>query len=322
MYRMSIRSMYCASIVLCLMFAMLATVSAQASERAWRLRVSHVSRSTITVKWERGSQSSEFNVYLKQEGEERVVFGTTNATSYRFRLLTPGETYTISVHDGAARLTISVTTKRKLDVEAPRHVDTPDTCRQLPPRIVVTGDMENTRCQVVDAAGVGRSELIERGVIDAVDVWNYVPEFVEVCFLNAGDMVLMDADYAPRMVMEMDTHQRDGMTCGMIDREGTVVLLEPAAPAAAPATVEQPAAVAAPATLPTFDAIPLTDCQIKLVSTLYLRAEPAGEIIGLVWLNSEVPAFEINGYWYKIEFEGVTGYISRYHREVLHGNCG
>ena len=93
------------------------------------------------------------------------------------------------------------------------------------------------------------------------------------------------------------------------------------------ATVEEPAAVVAPVALPTFDPIPLVDCQIKLVATLYLRAEPAGQIIGLVWLNSEressaMPAYEINGYWYKIEFEGVTGYISRYHREVLYGNCG
>ena len=75
-------------------------------------------------------------------------------------------------------------------------------------------------------------------------------------------------------------------------------------------------------TLPTFETIPLVDCQIKLVETLFLRAEPAGEIIGLVWLNSEVPAFEINGYWYRVEFEGVTGYISRFHRKVLRGGCG
>ena len=182
--------------------------------------------------------------------------------------------------------------------------------------------MENTRCQVVDERGVGRSDLIERGVIDALDVWKYVPDNVEVCFSNAGDLVLMDADYAPRMVMELETYERDGMTCAMIDRAGTVVLLASEAPAEAPATVEEPAAVVAPVALPTFDPIPLVDCQIKLVATLYLRAEPAGQIIGLVWLNSEVPAYEINGYWYKIEFEGVTGYISRYHREVLYGNCG
>ena len=310
MFWISMRRLACASIVLCLMLALLATVSAQTSERARSLRVSHVSRSTITVKWEPGFLSVRFDIYLKREGEERAFVGTTDSTSYRFKLLTPGESYTISVHDGTARLSINVTTKRKPDVESARHVDTPDTCRQLPPRIVVTGDKENTRCQVVDAAGVGRSDLIKRGVIDAVDVWNYVPEFVEVCFRNAGDLVLMDADYAPRMVMELDIHERDGMTCGMIDREGTVVLLESEAPSEAPAA------------LPTFDPIPLANCQIKLVTTLFLRAEPAGEIIGLVWLNSEVPAFEINGYWYKIEFEGVTGYISRYHREVLYGNCG
>ena len=43
---------------------------------------------------------------------------------------------------------------------------------------------------------------------------------------------------------------------------------------------------------------------------------------GLVWLNSEVPAFEIKGYWYKVEFEGQIGYISRFYREVVRGGCG
>ena len=113
------------------------------------------------------------------------------------------------------------------------------------------------------------------------------------------------------------------MTCGAIDRAGTVVLLA-AGPPNAPAThgTAAPATQPVTVTLPTFDAIPLHNCQIKLVETLFLRAAPAGEIIGLVWLNTEVQAFEINGYWYKIEFEGTTGYISRFYREVLRGGCG
>ena len=48
---------------------------------------------------------------------------------------------------------------------------------------------------------------------------------------------------------------------------------------------------------------------------------PAGEIIGLVWLYSEVPVFETNGDWYKVEFEGKIGYISRNYRRVLRGGC-
>ena len=191
------------------------------------------------------------------------------------------------------------------------------TCPTLPPSIAVFGYSDGTQCQVVDGAGIGKMELVKRGVISAVDVWGFVNGGVEVCFRNSGSLVFLDADYAPRMLMELETYQRDGMTCGAIDRAGTVVLLE-SPPAPDPAPTTEPAASA----LPLFDAIPLSNCFIKLVETLFLRAEPAGEIIGLVWINSEVSAFEINGYWYKIEFEGKTGYISRYHRRVLRGGCG
>ena len=223
-----------------------------------------------------------------------------------------------------------------VDDEEPETVssqtDSPpaNTCPALPASVVVTGYVEGTQCQIIGTDGIGRMDLIERGFISAVDIWGYVNGGVDVCFSHFGALVFLDAAYVPRMLMDLASFERDGMTCGAIDRVGTVVLLRaeaPAAPAAAPAPVAAPspaAPAAAPAqpTLPTFDAVPLHNCLIKLVETLFLRAEPAGEIIGLVWLNSEVPAFEINGYWYKIEFEGRTGYISRFYRRVLRGGCG
>lgn len=205
------------------------------------------------------------------------------------------------------------TTERENSSPAPRP--SADTCAHLPPSVAVFGYVDGTQCQVVDEAGVARMDLIKRGVIDAVDVWSYVNGGLDVCFRNTGSLVFLDAAYSPRMTMELESFERDGMTCGEIDREGTVVLLRAAAP---PAPVEPLAENAAPR----FDLISLIDCQIKLVETLFLRAAPGGEIIGLAWQNSEVPAFEINGYWYKVEFEGVTGYISRYHRRVLRGHCG
>ena len=185
----------------------------------------------------------------------------------------------------------------------------PVTCPYLPSRVVVSGFAKETQCQMVGEVVIGKTNLVRRGFIDAVDVWHYVNGGLEVCFRNSGWLAFLDATYLQRRVMELEHYHRDGMTCGEIDRIGTVVLLERAAP---PAEGD----------LPLFHSIPLSDCQIKLVETLFLRAQPAGEIIGLVWLNSEVPAFEINGYWYKIEFEGKTGYISRYHRKVLRGGCG
>ena len=198
------------------------------------------------------------------------------------------------------------------------------TCPHLPSRVVVSGYVENTQCQMVGEVVIhGYPDLQARGFIDAVDVWLYVNGGVEVCFYNDGWLVFLDASFILRVASELEHTHRDGMTCGMIDGAGTVVLLA-AGPGNAPtlqvpvAPDTQPGAV----TLPVFESVPLHDCQIKLVETLFLRAEPAGEIIGLVWLNTIVSAFEINGYWYKIEFEGTTGYISRYYREVLRGGCG
>ena len=259
MFWISNKRLFSASVVLGLIVALLAATPALAIESVYGLRASHVSPSTITVKWTPGSGSFTYQIYLKPEDGEAKLVRITDSTSHKFRYLKSGESYTITVDDGLARAQITVTTKRKPVTSTRRHPDTPNTCNLLPPRITITGHMENTRCQVVDERGVGRSDLIERGVIDALDVWKYVPDNVEVCFSNAGDLVLMDADYAPRMVMELETYERDGMTCAMIDRAGTVVLLASEAPAEAPATVEEPAAVVAPAALPTFDPIPLVE---------------------------------------------------------------
>ncbi len=198
------------------------------------------------------------------------------------------------------------------DANAPANRRTVATCPQLPPRVTVFGYVEGTQCRMVGAAGVGREDLVERGVIDAVDIWSYVNGGLEVCFRNRGALVFLDAAYAPRMLMELAAFQRDGMTCGKIDRAGTVVLLHESAPNPAPPADDA---------LPVYDAIPTSSCLVKLEETLFLRAEPAGEIIGLAWLYSEVPVYEISGDWYKTEFEGKTGYISSRYSRVVYGGC-
>ncbi len=200
--------------------------------------------------------------------------------------------------------------------DEPASKPTVVTCAYLPPRVAVFGHVRGTQCQMVGDVVISMQPgLHERGFIDAVDVWSYVNGGIEVCFRNEGWLVFLDAAYSPRMVNELAHFYRDGMTCGAIDRAGTVVLLRDATPSSA-SPID-----AAPVTLPVFDSIPQSICQIKLQETLFLRAEPAGEIIGLVWLFSEVPVFEINGDWYKIEFQGATGYISRFYSRVLHGGC-
>lgn len=193
------------------------------------------------------------------------------------------------------------------------------TCPSLPPSVVVFGYVEGTQCQIVDAAGVGNMDVIKRGFINAVDIWSYVNGGIEVCFRYTGALLFLDANYAPRMLSELASFQRDHMTCGAINGPGTVVLVQ-ASPPSAPAVLATPPPPGEP-TLPAIDDVPQSHCQIKLQETLFLRAAPAGEIIGLVWLYSEVPVFETIGDWYKVEFEGKIGYISRFYRKVLRGGC-
>ena len=301
---------------LCLVTLYLVTMGGLAHARNRNLWVTDITQDSITIRWRDAPGVDIYNVHYTQlpNGFEKWV-GATSGNSFTIKGLVPYTRYGIRVEFVGGDYGTTARTIEKVKVIAPEWRPLPVTCPHLPPKVVVSGYVENTQCQMVSEIVIGKTDLTQRGFIDAVDVWSYVNGGLEVCFRNSGWLVFLDATYLQRKVMELEHYHRDGMTCGTIDRIGTVVLLERAAP---PTSAAQPAENA----LPIFDSIPLSDCQIKLVETLFLRAEPAGEIIGLVWQNSEVPAFEINGYWYKIEFEGVTGYISRYHRKVLRGGCG
>ena len=315
---------------LCLAWLILAAAPALAQRNSNNVDTKRVSTQSITLAWNGGSASGYNIYYITPQGQE-VYAGHTYSTQFMLAGLSHHTRYRIRVEgDNGPYNTLLVRTRGSLrrPESKPPVIEAPvpqETCPHLPSDIVVTGYQATTQCQVVGAAGVGRMDLIERGVIRALDVWGFVNGGVEVCFRNFGALVFLDAAYAPRMLMDLASFQRDGMTCGAIDRAGTVVLLQSGAAPAQPAqttTTEAPASEASSATLPTFDAIPANGCLIKLVETLFLRESPGGAIIGLVWLNSEVPVFEVDGHWYKIEFEGKVGYISRFYRKVLRGGCG
>ena len=321
----------------------------QAALAQANLRATDVGETSVTLEWDAVPSATHYGI--SQGGQGIAYIPDPSQTSYTVTGLEPDTKYTFTLGWQGGQDTIDVRTAgnpKKLkpksgkskpkEPESDQHQAPPiPTCPYLPPNVEVFGYVRGTQCQTVGLAGVGNMDVIKRGFIDAVDIWSYVNGGLEVCFRQAGWLVFLDAAYAPRMVVELDAFQREDMTCGAIDGPGTVVMVRSAPPSAAAAPpaadapppaadAAPPAADASPApgepTLPTFDAIPLNDCLIKLVETLFLRAEPAGEIIGLVWQFSEVPAFEISGYWYKIEFEGQSGYVSRYHRTVLRGGCG
>ena len=290
-------------------------------------RIKDLRTTRVTIKWDAPDFVDAFTVYYQRIGSNELQYaGHTEGKSIKVKGLTPRTRYRIKVsfYDVFERTTQSgsftfrtAASSKKPEAEESKPT-TPTTCPHLPPTVTVSGYSMLTQCRMVDQSAIGRTDVIENDVIAAVDIWSEVPNQVEVCFQNIGTLVFLDAAYTPRRLMPLLSFERNAMTCGRIDRAGTVVLLREPMQVNQPIVPADPVPAASVATSP----IPLDNCLIKLVETLFLRAEPAGEIIGLVWTNSEVPAFEINGHWYKVEFEGKIGYISRYFRKVLRGNCG
>ena len=294
-------------------------------------RATEIGTTSVKVKWDALPGVSKYTVYYEYPaGSNRLhTVGTTSGTSYRVSGLRANTRYYIDVSYAGGNSHIKVRTAPKSDgsgsrarassePDARKSRPLPVTCPHLPSRVVVNGYTKYTQCRLVDQSAIGRMDVLKRGFIDAVDVWGYPSDSTEVCFRNAGWLVFLDAAYTPRKLMPLLSFERNGMTCGLIDRAGTVVLLRE------PMTFDEPIVPAdpIPAAPVETSSVSVDTCFIKLVETLFLRAEPAGEIIGLVWLNSEVPVYEINGDWYKIEFHGETGYISRFYRKVLRGDCG
>ncbi|MXX83308.1 MAG: hypothetical protein F4Y70_07585 [Chloroflexi bacterium] len=155
----------------------------------------------------------------------------------------------------------------------PKPTPTPihDTLNHLPPGIQVSNWHDGAQGQQVDHIGVGRADLVARGILNAVDVWGYITPGIEVCFAQQpGRIVFLDAAYMPRQLFDLSAYQRDGMTCATIDRAGTVVLLRgdsppPIQPVAEPQS-SQPE--------PSQPQI-LSDCEVMALGDCELPREPA-----------------------------------------------
>jgi len=204
-----------------------------------------------------------------------------------------------------------------------------ETCPEMPEGIVIIGFVAPTQCQQLTLGGIGRVDLIQLGVADAADIWGVVPGSLDICFQQSGYLVFLDAADSPRTLAPLLSFERDGMTCGRIDRPGTVVLLHnpypfasPLVPASAPEPEADAEAEAASTSVTEAVAESAPNCIVKLTEALFLREAPGGRIIGIVWMNSEVPVYETAGDWYKIDFEGQPGYISRDYSKLLSGDCG
>ncbi len=81
------------------------------------------------------------------------------------------------------------------------------------------------QCQRLNGAGIGVQSIIDAGFIDAVDIWGYVVQGVEVCFPQAGRILFLDARTIPRAIVPLESNVVNGMTCASISSPGSLVLM-------------------------------------------------------------------------------------------------
>ena len=87
------------------------------------------------------------------------------------------------------------------------------------------GLASGVQCQRLDDGGIGIQSIVEAGFIDAVDIWGYVEQGVEVCFPQAGRLLFLDARTMPRAIGPLGSTVVNGMTCASIASPGSIVLM-------------------------------------------------------------------------------------------------
>ena len=77
----------------------------------------------------------------------------------------------------------------------------------------------------LDGGGIGIQSLVDAGPLEAIDVYGFVEQGVEVCFPYAGRVIFLDAATSPRAMIPLETYAADGNTCVSIDRPGSLIVL-------------------------------------------------------------------------------------------------
>ncbi|MCY4465274.1 MAG: SH3 domain-containing protein [Chloroflexi bacterium] len=176
------------------------------------------------------------------------------------------------------------------------------------PGIVTYNLTESTQCQRLDAVGIGNAEIAVSGFADAVNVWSWVLPGTKICFEAEGSAFkFIDTEPIPRVVYDLPATNENGLTCGIIDRPGNLILLPGARPPAAPT--------------PTLEALSLQNCMARTTNILNFRASPGGAVIQAIPYNAILTAVARTADWFKVDFHGVKGWISADFVEPI-GTCG
>ena len=182
------------------------------------------------------------------------------------------------------------------------------TCEHLPEDIIVravAGTRSGIQCQAIDQAGVGIKSVIEKGIIAAVDIWGYVEPGVEVCLRGQGELIFLDAAYAPHLESTIASYREGDLTCASFNRAGSLVLVSSAASPLHNASQQN-----------------LDNCTLRANGLLNLRDAPAGStILAIVSADTYYYAKARTQDWFRIAYLGIDGWISADHVETM-GDCG
>ncbi|MDE2949319.1 MAG: fibronectin type III domain-containing protein [Chloroflexota bacterium] len=292
--------------------------------------VSRVRHNSLTITWTKSSLATSYEVI--RAGIEWIDVG--DVASYTFTGLLPNMVYLPQVRAKNAyglSLTVSAlfngspsartspaparsSRSSRDDDKSPPPTPTrvKDSLNHLPPGIQVSNWVEGAQGRRVGFDAISRADLIAQGIIDAADLYGYITPSVEICFAAHGRLVFLDAAYAPRRLLELSSYQRAGMTCGIIDRGGTVILLQ----SDSPPPVSQ-SSQAAPTQPPS-----MSDCKVQPWANVKFRqSPPRGLVLGVTGSRDWLPASEQRHGYFKVRLWGREGWISGDY-VYLRGDCG
>ena len=167
------------------------------------------------------------------------------------------------------------------------------------------------QCRALEARGVGNAEVIEAGLLAAVDVWSAVEPGTQVCFDRVGAALFLDANTSPRAVSSLESTLTPGGTCVGLPGAGTVALVvgQPTHDATAPPQPPEPPQPAV--------------CTIITTGHLKLRARPSlsGEVLAYVLRGTDLTRVARQNNWHQVSYMDATGWLGgRYVKEV--SGCG
>ena len=177
---------------------------------------------------------------------------------------------------------------------------------------------------------VGIQSVIDRGVLDVVDVWGNASQYFDVCFPKAGHVLFLDAATSPRTVLEPSNFIRDGYSCAAMSRAGTMVLVQGSTESAESTESTDSTDSSASRALaqqfidsttdPVSSAIDLRNCEVTPKHNLRLRAAPWGEQLDIVPSAITLTASARTQSWFKVTYEESEGWIAAWLSDDV-GNC-